>query len=148
MQTINEEIDRPRHDQEGVLGTSSRSNNGDNDGSGNRGDEGNEMLAAPAFLNRSPPPELGGFLDMPVPNVLDIGGRHNIRARELGHAWGGGVRLGAVEHNPHAIDPVPRAQTPGESALKRLEMRQQPEHQPEAGTAPWNVKNNHIILNL
>ena len=137
MQTLNEEIDRRRYDHQGVLGTSSRSND-DDDISGNRGDEGNEMLAAPPFLNRSPPPELGSFLDMPGRNVLGIGGMHNMRAREHGHAWGGGVQLGAVEHNPHAIDPVPRAQTPGESALKRLEMRQQPEHQPEAGTTPWN----------
>lgn len=143
--TLNEEIDRPRYDQQGVLGTTSRSNNVDDDISGNRGDEGNEMLAAPAFLNRSPPPELGGFLDMPGPNVLGIGGMHNIRAREHGHAWGGGVQLGAVEHNPHATDPVPRARTPGESALKRLEMRQQPEHQPEAGPSHLGHEDQPVL---
>ena len=139
-QTLNEAIDRPRNDQQGLLGSTSRSNDDDNDDSGDGHDVGHEMLAAPALLNRSPPPELDHFLDMPVPNVLGIGGMHNVRAREHGHLWGGGVRLGAVEQNPHAIDLVPRVQTPGESALKRLEMRQQPECQPEAGTTPSNLR--------
>ena len=91
------------------------------------------QVAAPPVFDRSPPPELEGFPDIPDPNVLGIGGLHNVIARGHGHAWGSGVRLGAVEHNPHTIEPVLRAQTPGESAVRRLEMRQYQQLQPEAG---------------
>ncbi|XP_022788726.1 uncharacterized protein LOC111328529 isoform X2 [Stylophora pistillata] len=102
-------------------------------------DEGQDM--APPLFDRSPPPELDDAIRAPLqglnPNVLGIGGMQNFPVRGGGgHLWGEGVRLGAVEHNPHSIDPVLRAQTPGnpgESAAKRLEMREQQKMQPEAG---------------
>ena len=93
-----------------------------------------QQHAAPPVFDRSPPPELEGFPDIPDPNVLGIGGHHNVITRGYNHVWGGGVRLGAVEYNPHVAEPVLRAQTPGESAVMRLEMRQHWQLQPEAGT--------------
>ncbi|XP_078377522.1 uncharacterized protein LOC144660692 [Oculina patagonica] len=93
----------------------------------------------PPIFDRSPPPELEDHLRAPLeglnPNVLGMGGigMQNFVSRGHGHMWGEGMRLGAVQHNPHAIEPVLRAQTPGESAVRRLEMRQHQQPQPEAG---------------
>ena len=60
--------------------------------------------------------------DLPRPPGLDIPGlgRHHQQ-----HFWGQGMRLGAVEHNPHAIEAVLEASSPGESAARRMEMRAQ-----------------------
>ena len=92
-----------------------------------------EQEGVPNMFNRSPPPELQDFPEIPHPNVLGIGGFNNAIARGRGHMWGAGVRLGAVEHNPHNIDPVLRAQSPGESAVRRLEMRQHLQPRSETG---------------
>ncbi|XP_068670809.1 uncharacterized protein [Montipora foliosa] len=143
-QTSNKEAGRPEDDEHNVNATSGRNDNDDYDieddddvggggGDDNSNNAGNEFMSALPVSNRNPPPELDRLPDIVDPNVLRIGGRNNVRAREHGHSWGGGVRLGAVEHNPHAIDPVLRAQTPGESAVKRLEMRQHWQHQSQAG---------------
>lgn len=110
--------------------------NDDSDDSNNDDDEWRDV--APPLFDRSPPPELDDDIRAPLqglnPNVLGIGGMQNLFARgQHGHMWGEGVKLGAVEHNPHAIDPVLRAQTPGESAVRRLEMRQHHQLQAEAG---------------
>lgn len=113
-------------------------------GNGNRVEINNvdndRQYVAPPLFDRSPPPELDDAIRAPLqgmnPNVLGIGGMQNFLVRGGGgdgHMWGEGVKLGAVEHNPHSIDPVLRAHTPGESAAKRLEMRQQHQIQPEAG---------------
>ena len=109
-----------------------------NDPSGNADDADEEQEDAnPPVFDRSPPPELEDHVRVPLeglnPNVLGLGGMQNFVARGHGHMWGEGVRLGAVQRNPHVIDPVLRAQTPGESAVRRLEMRQQQQLQPEAG---------------
>lgn len=109
-----------------------------NDATGNADDAQEEQEDAdPPVFDRSPPPELEDHLRVPLeglnPNILGVGGMQNFVARGRGHMWGEGVRLGAVQHNPHVIDPVLRAQTPGESAVRRLEMRQQQQLQPEAG---------------
>ena len=106
-------------------------NDDDNDNVHNSDEE--EQEGVPDMLNRSPPPELQDFPEIPHPNVLGIGGFNNAIARGHGHMWGAGVRLGAVEHNPHNIDPVLRAQSPGESAVRRLEMRQHLQRRPETG---------------
>ena len=109
-----------------------------NDASGNidNADEEPQVVDPPVF-DRSPPPELEDHLRVPLeglnPDILGVGGMQNFVARGHGHMWGEGVRLGAVQYNPHAIDPVLRAHTPGESAVRRLEMRQQQQLQPEAG---------------
>ena len=103
----------------------------DNDSMHNSDEE--EQEGVPDVFNRSPPPELQDFPEIPHPNVLGIGGFNNAIARGRGHMWGAGVRLGAVEHNPHNIDPVLRAQSPGESAVRRLEMRQHLQPRPETG---------------
>lgn len=113
-------------------GSRQRSNSdNDDDDMNNAGVEVQD--AVPPVFDRSPPPELEGFPDIPDPNVLGIGGLQNVIARGRGHAWGGGVRLGAVEHNPHVIEPVLKAQSPGESAVRRLEMRQHQQLHQEAG---------------
>lgn len=109
-----------------------------NDATGNVDDADEEQQDVdPPVFDRSPPPELEEHLRVPLaglnPNVLGVGGMQNFVARGHAHMWGEGVRLGAVQHNPHVIDPVLRAQTPGESAVRRLEMRQQQQLQPEAG---------------
>ena len=109
-----------------------------NDASGNidNADEEPQVVDPPVF-DRSPPPELEDHLRVPLeglnPDILGVGGMQNFVARGHGHMWGEGVRLGAIQYNPHAIDPVLRAHTPGESAVRRLEMRQQQQLQPEAG---------------
>lgn len=59
--------------------------------------------------------------DLPNPPGLDILGL----GRHQQHQWGEGMRLGAVQHNPHAIEPVLQASSPGESAARRMEMRAQ-----------------------
>jgi len=108
----------------------------DNTGNVDDADEEREDVDPPVF-DRSPPPELEDHLRVPLeglnPNVLGVGGMQNFDVRGRGHMWGEGVRLGAVQHNPHVIDPVLRAQNPGESAVRRLKMRQQQQLQPEAG---------------
>lgn len=102
----------------------------------------------PPIFDRSPPPELEDHLRAPLeglnPNVLGMGGigMQNFVSRGHGHMWGEGMRLGAVQHNPHAIEPVLRAQTPGESAVRRLEMRQHQQPQPEAGIKPFKYTNS------
>ena len=106
-------------------------NDDDNDSMHNSDEE--EQEGVPDVFNRSPPPELQDFPEIPHPNVLGIGGFNNAIARGRGHMWGAGVRLGAVEHNPHNIDPVLIAQSPGESAVRRLEMRQHLQSRPETG---------------
>ena len=106
-------------------------NDDDNDSMHNSDEE--EQEGVLNMLNRSPPPELQDFPEIPHPNVLGIGGFNNAIARGRGHMWGAGVRLGAVEHNPHNIDPVLRAQSPGESAVRRLEMRQHLQPRSETG---------------
>ena len=92
----------------------------------------------PPMFDRSPPPELEDHLRAPLeglnPNILGMGGMQNFVSQGRGHMWGEGVRLGAVQPNPHAIDPVLRAQNPGESAVRRLEMQQHQQLQQEAGT--------------
>ena len=147
-QTSNKEAGRPEDDEHNVNATSGRNDSDDYDiedddvdvggggGDDNSDNAGNELMSALPVSNRNLPPELDRLPDIVDPNVLRIGGRNNVRVREHGHSWGGGVRLGAVEHNPHAIDPVLRAQTPGESAVKRLEMRQHWQHQSQAGIKP------------
>ena len=105
--------------------------NDDDDNMHNSDEE--EQEGVPDMLNRSPPPDLQDFPEIPHPNVLGIGGFNNAIARGRGHMWGAGVRLGAVEHNPHTIDPVLRAQSPGESAVRRLEMRQHLQRRPDTG---------------
>ncbi|CAH3185471.1 unnamed protein product [Porites evermanni] len=107
----------------------------DDDGDNMHNSDEEEQEGVPNMLNRSPPPELQDFPEIPNPNVLGIGGFNNVIARGRGHMWGAGVRLGAVEHNPHNIDPVLRAQSPGESAVRRLEMRQHLQRRPETGTS-------------
>ena len=106
--------------------------NDDDDDNMHNSDE-EEQEGVPDMLNRSPPPELQDFPEIPHPNVLRIGGLNNAIARERSHMWGAGVRLGVVEHNPHTIDPVLRVQSPGESAVRRLEMRQHLQPRPETG---------------
>ncbi|XP_058958852.2 uncharacterized protein [Pocillopora verrucosa] len=124
-------------------------------GNGNRVEINNvdddRQYVAPPLFDRSPPPELDDAIRAPLqgmnPNVLGIGGMQNFLVRGgggVGHMWGEGVKLGAVEHNPHSIDPVLRAHTPGESAAKRLEMRQQHQIQPEAG--PSRVSHEELPL--
>lgn len=60
-------------------------------------------------LNRNLLFELDRFLDIVDLNVLRIGGRNNVRVREYGYFWGGGVRFGVVEYNLYVIDFVLRA---------------------------------------
>ena len=117
------------------------SDSNDDDDDTNHADEEPQDVAPPVF-GRSPPPELEGFPDIPDLNVLGIGGMQNVNiVRGHGHAWGGGVRLGAAEHNPHATEPVLQAQTPGESAVRRLEMRQQQQQQQQlhSGAGQWSI---------
>ena len=130
--TSSSDLNRTENDEQDLA--SSRNHDDDHNV-----DDADEELqdAAPPVFDRSPPPELEGFPDIPDPNILGIGGLQNVIARGRGHAWGSGVRLGAVEHNPHTIEPVLRAQTPGESAVRRLEMRQHQQLQPEAGNGCW-----------
>lgn len=80
----------------------------------------------------------GNIREFPDGPILDPGRIPNLAAnpfheellgRQPGHVWGGGVKLGEVEHNPHALDPVPRAASAGESAMKRLERNQQQQQQ-------------------
>lgn len=124
-------------------GSHQRSNSdNDDDDMNNAGVEVQD--AVPPVFDRSPPPELEGFPDIPDPNVLGIGGLQNVIARGRGHTWGGGVRLGAVEHNPHVTDPVLKAQSPGESAVRRLEMRQHQQLHQEAG--PSHVNQEEPVL--
>ncbi|XP_031551245.1 uncharacterized protein LOC116288582 isoform X2 [Actinia tenebrosa] len=61
--------------------------------------------------------------DLPNPPGLDIPGIGRNQPRQ--HQWGEGMRLGAVNYNPHAMEPVLQANSAGESAARRMEMRAQ-----------------------
>lgn len=66
-----------------------------------------------------------------IPNLAANPVHEQLLGRQVDHVWGQGVKLGEVVHNPHAIDPVPKATSAGDSAMKRLERKLQ-QHQ-EAG---------------
>ena len=80
-------------------------------------------------------PGVGAPLGGPLPNHGGMINAGNLGlVRQVNHVWGEGVKLGEVEHNPHAIDPVPKATSAGDSAIKRLERRLRPHHH-EGGTS-------------
>ena len=122
----------------------SRRNNDDDDDINDANEERQDEDVV--MFDRSPPPELEDHLRAPLeglnPNVLGIGGMQNVViGGHASHMWGEGMKLGAVQHNPHVIDPVLRAQTPGESAVRRLEMLQHRQLQPElAGINPFTPR--------
>jgi len=68
-------------------------------------------------------PEIPVNVMQPPPMILNLG---NVGGRRQPHHWpeGDGIRLGAVEYNPHAINPVLPSSSPGESATRRMEMRE------------------------
>ena len=70
-------------------------------------------------INREPAPDqIGGNVLMEGLNELDVGPA----PRPGQHFWGAGASLGRPEYNPHAIDPVVRAESPGEAAVSRSRM--------------------------
>ncbi|XP_020917387.1 uncharacterized protein LOC110254701 [Exaiptasia diaphana] len=80
---------------------------------------GNERNLLPNEVNEAEIPA-DNMQPPPLDVIPELAGRHRP------HQWpGGGMRLGDVEYNPHAINPTLPSSSPGESAERRMEMREQ-----------------------